>query len=243
MPPQHIAPSMACVHVALNTRHGGEKATIKRRQDLERQQSQRNVLQCFVFGPKNVGKSSLLSLLIGRHNSKNYISITSERCVVNVLELLEGTKKTLVMREIPEDSVKKLLSNKESLAAYDIVVFSATSTFSSDVNSFNKATEMLIQVATKGENSSFESDFQESSVRRHMAVSSSFTNSVGHSAHRVVAIGDVCSRKSSLILAADMKEFSRTKPGALLHVFLKEDLYPDPVPLYLIDTSSKYHQT
>ncbi|KAK8942015.1 hypothetical protein KSP40_PGU015032 [Platanthera guangdongensis] len=97
---------------------------IQRRQDLERQQSQRNVLQCFVFGPKNVEKSSLLSLLIGR-----------------------GTKKTLVMREIPEDSVKKLLSNKESLAAYDIVVFVRDN---SDVNSFNKATEMLIQVATKG---------------------------------------------------------------------------------------------
>ncbi|KAK8940998.1 hypothetical protein KSP39_PZI010549 [Platanthera zijinensis] len=35
----------------------------------------------------------------------------------------ERTKKTLAMREIPEDSVKKLLSNKESLTAYDINVF------------------------------------------------------------------------------------------------------------------------
>lgn len=34
----------------------------------------------------------------------------------------QGTKKTLVLREIPEDGVIKLLSTKESLAAYDVAV-------------------------------------------------------------------------------------------------------------------------
>lgn len=37
--------------------------------------------------------------------------------------LLKGGKKTLVMREVPEDEVRPMLSNKESLAACDIAVF------------------------------------------------------------------------------------------------------------------------
>lgn len=36
---------------------------------------------------------------------------------------LQGIKKTLILREIPEDGVKKLLSNKESLALCDIAIF------------------------------------------------------------------------------------------------------------------------
>lgn len=35
----------------------------------------------------------------------------------------QGCKKTLVLREVPEDGVKKMLVNKESLAACDIAVF------------------------------------------------------------------------------------------------------------------------
>jgi hypothetical protein len=35
----------------------------------------------------------------------------------------QGTKKTLILREIPEDGVGKLLSDKESLAACDVAVF------------------------------------------------------------------------------------------------------------------------
>jgi Ras family protein T1 len=34
-----------------------------------------------------------------------------------------GTKKTLVLREIPEEGVSKLLLDKESLAACDVAVF------------------------------------------------------------------------------------------------------------------------
>lgn len=36
---------------------------------------------------------------------------------------MQGSKKTLILQEIPEDGVKKLLSNKESLAACDVAVF------------------------------------------------------------------------------------------------------------------------
>ena len=35
----------------------------------------------------------------------------------------QGTQKTLILQEIPEDVVKKFLSNKECLAACDVAVF------------------------------------------------------------------------------------------------------------------------
>ncbi|KAG1365447.1 mitochondrial Rho GTPase 1 [Cocos nucifera] len=97
--------------------------TRKRRLDRKRQQSQRNVIQCFVFGPKNAGKSALLNAFIGRTFPEKYTPTTSERFAANIVELPGGIKKTLVMREVPEDEVKRVLSNKESLAACDIAVF------------------------------------------------------------------------------------------------------------------------
>lgn len=48
---------------------------------------------------------------------------TSEPFAANVVELPRGIKKAPVMREVPEDSVKTLVSNKECLAACDIAVF------------------------------------------------------------------------------------------------------------------------
>lgn len=39
------------------------------------------------------------------------------------LVTFQGTKKTLVLREIPEDGVQKLLTTKESLATCDVAVF------------------------------------------------------------------------------------------------------------------------
>lgn len=43
--------------------------------------------------------------------------------VVTCMFQFQGNKKTLILREIPEDGVKKLLSNRESLAASDVAVF------------------------------------------------------------------------------------------------------------------------
>ncbi|XP_072996464.1 mitochondrial Rho GTPase 1-like [Typha latifolia] len=127
--------------------------TRKRRLDRKRHESQRNVFQCYVFGPKNAGKSALLNSFIGRTFVDKHTPTTSERFAANVVELPGGTKKTLIMREVPEDEVKPVLSNKESLAACDLAVFVHDS---SDENSFKRAKELLVQVATHGENSGFE---------------------------------------------------------------------------------------
>ncbi|KAJ6794867.1 putative mitochondrial Rho GTPase 1 [Iris pallida] len=127
--------------------------TRRRRLDRKKQQSQRNVFQCFVFGPKNAGKSALLNSLIGRNFSTRYTVTTSERFAANFVELPGGIKKTLVMREVPEDSVNDLLSSKESLAPCDIAVFVHDS---SDERSWKKAKELLLQVASHGENSGYE---------------------------------------------------------------------------------------
>ncbi|KAJ6806374.1 putative mitochondrial Rho GTPase 1 [Iris pallida] len=127
--------------------------TRRRRLDRKKQQSQRNVFQCFVFGPKNGGKSALLNSLIGWNFSQRYTVTTSERFAANIVELPGEVKKTLVMREVPEDSVKDLLSNKESLAPCDIAVFVHDS---SDENSWKKAKKLLLLVASHGENNGYE---------------------------------------------------------------------------------------
>lgn len=54
-----------------------------------------------------------------------YLSFTYLTMRVFLLCLFhsQGNKKTLVLREIPEDGVKTLLSHKESLAGCDVAVF------------------------------------------------------------------------------------------------------------------------
>lgn len=42
------------------------RITRRRRLDRKKQQSDRNVYQCFVFGPKEAGKSAILNSFIGR---------------------------------------------------------------------------------------------------------------------------------------------------------------------------------
>ena len=42
------------------------RITRKRRLDRKKQQLDRNVLQCFVFGPKKAGKSALLDAFLAR---------------------------------------------------------------------------------------------------------------------------------------------------------------------------------
>ncbi|XP_015570592.1 mitochondrial Rho GTPase 1 [Ricinus communis] len=129
------------------------RITRRRRLDRKKQQSERNVFQCFVFGPKNAGKSSLLNSFIGRPFSEAPSSTTEDSYAVNVVDLPGGIKKTLVLREIPENGVKKLLSNKESLASCDIAIFVHDS---SDESSWRRATELLVEVASHGEDTGFE---------------------------------------------------------------------------------------
>ncbi|KAK6915568.1 Mitochondrial Rho GTPase 1/3, EF hand associated, type-1 [Dillenia turbinata] len=128
------------------------RITRKRRVDRKKQQSDRTVLQCYIFGPKKAGKSSLLNSFLGRPFSDSYTPTTDERYAVNVVDQ-PGGRKTLVLREIPGDGVNKFLSNKESLAACDIAVFIYDS---SDEASWKKATELLVDVASHGEATGYE---------------------------------------------------------------------------------------
>jgi Ras family protein T1 len=129
------------------------RVTRRRRLDRKKQQSDRNVYNCFVFGPKEAGKSSLLSSFIGRPFTDAYSSTTDERYAVNIVDQPGGTKKTLVLREIPEDGVKKLLSKKDALATCDIAIFVHDS---SDESSWKRSTELLVEVASQGESIGYE---------------------------------------------------------------------------------------
>lgn len=44
------------------------RVTRRRRLDRKKQQTDRTVYQCFVFGPKEAGKSALLNSFIGRYS-------------------------------------------------------------------------------------------------------------------------------------------------------------------------------
>ncbi|CAH1443434.1 unnamed protein product [Lactuca virosa] len=126
--------------------------TRKRSLDFKKQHTQRHVFQCFVFGPKNSGKSALLTSFVGRPFQSKY-NLTSDQCyTVNTVDQLGGTKKTLILHEIQEDDVKELLSSKESLAACDVAVFLYDS---SDEHSLKRASELLMDVAMKGEDSEY----------------------------------------------------------------------------------------
>ncbi|KAG5549209.1 hypothetical protein RHGRI_014538 [Rhododendron griersonianum] len=123
------------------------RITRRRRLDRKKQRSERNVFQCFVFGPKKAGKSALLNSFIGRPFA-DMASTSEERYAVNAVDLPGGTKKTLILREIPEDGVPKLLYTKDSLAACDIAVFVHDR---SDEFSWKRATDLLVKVASHGE--------------------------------------------------------------------------------------------
>ncbi|TXG63639.1 hypothetical protein EZV62_010633 [Acer yangbiense] len=137
--------------------YGGDPAstlhvTRRRLTDRKKQRTERNVFRCFVFGPKKAGKSALLNSFLGRPFSENYTPTTRERYATNVVDQLGGTKKTLILQEIPEEGVQKLLSNKESLAACDVAVFVYDS---SDDYSWKKTKELLIGFARLEEDSGY----------------------------------------------------------------------------------------
>ncbi|RZC51225.1 hypothetical protein C5167_019647 [Papaver somniferum] len=121
------------------------RITRRRRLDCKKQQSDRNVIQCFVFGPKGAGKSSLLNSFVGRPSSEAYSPTTTECFATNTVDHLGGNKKTLILREIPEDGVKRLLSSKKSLADCDVAIFVYDS---SDEKSWKRANELLVDEDT-----------------------------------------------------------------------------------------------
>ncbi|KAF5180161.1 Mitochondrial rho gtpase [Thalictrum thalictroides] len=95
--------------------------TMRRQVDRKKQQSERNVYQCFVFGPKKPGKSALLYSFLGRQFTKTYAS--DSFLAANVVVYPDGTMKTLILGELPEDKIPAPLSCKESLAGCDLAVF------------------------------------------------------------------------------------------------------------------------
>ncbi|PIA58076.1 hypothetical protein AQUCO_00500185v1 [Aquilegia coerulea] len=122
----------------------------RRQVDRKKQQSERNVFQCFVFGPRKAGKSALLNSFLGRQFTESYASTVNDRFAANVVAHPDGTTKTLILREIPEDKIPALLSCKESLAACDVAIFVHDS---SDEQLWNKAQELLLDVASHGDSS------------------------------------------------------------------------------------------
>ncbi|CAL9219681.1 unnamed protein product [Arabidopsis halleri] len=131
--------------------------TRKRVLDRKEKKSERKVVQCLVFGPKNAGKSALLNQLIGRSyddDSNNNNGSTDERYAVNMVKepgVVANTDKTLVLKEIRIQKDGFILSN-EALAACDVAIFIYDS---SDESSWNRAIDLLAEVATIGEDGGF----------------------------------------------------------------------------------------
>ncbi|EOA31889.1 hypothetical protein CARUB_v10015117mg [Capsella rubella] len=127
------------------------RVTRKRVLDRKEKKSERKVVQCFVFGPKNAGKSALLNQFIGRSyddDSNNNNGSTDERYAVNIVKesvmINANTDKTLVLKEVRIQEDGSMLSN-EALAACDVAIFIYDS---SDESSWNRAIDLLAEVAT-----------------------------------------------------------------------------------------------
>ncbi|KAL8171719.1 hypothetical protein V2J09_023523 [Rumex salicifolius] len=125
----------------------------RRRTDRKKKQTDRNIFQCFVFGPKGAGKTALLNAFLGRAFSESSTSTIEEQYAVGFVDEPAGAEKILVLREIPEDDVPKLLSSKESLAPCDAAIFVYDS---SDETSWKKMSELLVDVASHGEDTGYQ---------------------------------------------------------------------------------------
>ncbi|KAK1428278.1 hypothetical protein QVD17_17109 [Tagetes erecta] len=121
------------------------RVTRKRTLDVKKQQSDRHAFQCFVFGPKSSGKSSLLRSLVGRPFQNSHGLTSNQSYTVNAVDQLQGAKKTLILHD-QEDDVKQFLSSKDSLAACDVAIFVYDS---SDEYSLKRASELLMDVARR----------------------------------------------------------------------------------------------
>ncbi|EFJ25633.1 MIRO family protein [Selaginella moellendorffii] len=129
------------------------RITRRRRLDRKKQRSQRTIFQCYVFGPRGAGKSALLNALIGRPFADTSRSTEEDRFSANIVEQTRGTKKTLVLREIPEEQVANLMQTKDALAPCDVAAFVYDS---SDDASWERASEILVKVTALGEHSGYE---------------------------------------------------------------------------------------
>ncbi|KAG0586008.1 hypothetical protein KC19_2G056100 [Ceratodon purpureus] len=129
------------------------RITNRRRRDSRRQRSDRVVFQCFVFGATNCGKTAILNAFVGRPYTEAYEHTKGSRYAVRPVGPAGSGRKTLVLREITEESVSKLLEKKDALASCDVAAFVYDS---SDVESWRRAHELLIEVAAHQEITGFE---------------------------------------------------------------------------------------
>ncbi|AES96221.2 Rho GTPase [Medicago truncatula] len=107
----------------------------------------------FVFGPRKAGKSALLNSFIGRPYSEAYNETNEDRFAVNIVDISRENKKYLVLREISEGGVTKLLANKKSLASCDIAIFVYDR---SDESSWKASYELLLKIVRHGEDTGFQ---------------------------------------------------------------------------------------
>lgn len=124
------------------------RITNRRRRDRRRQRSDRVVFQCYVFGATNCGKSALLNAFIGRPYTEAYEHTKDTRYAVNAVDQTGGGRKILVLREVNEESVSRLLEKKDALAACDVAAFVYDS---ADAESWRRAYDLLIEVAAHQE--------------------------------------------------------------------------------------------
>ncbi|XP_073393022.1 mitochondrial Rho GTPase 1 isoform X6 [Physcomitrium patens] len=127
--------------------------TNRRRRDRRRQRSDRVVYQCYIFGANKCGKSALLNALIGRPFTEAYERTEDTRYAVNVVDQIVGGRKTLVLREIIEESVSSLFEKKHALSSCDVAAFVYDC---ADAQSWKRAYELLVQVIAHQEITGYE---------------------------------------------------------------------------------------
>ncbi|CAK9192437.1 unnamed protein product [Sphagnum troendelagicum] len=82
-----------------------------------------------------------------------YEHTKGDHYATNIVEQIGGSKKTLVMREINEESVSSLLEKRDALADCDVAAFVYDG---SNAASWKRAVDLLVEVAAHGEKYGFE---------------------------------------------------------------------------------------
>eukprot|EP00245_Coleochaete_scutata_P005491 TRINITY_DN19096_c0_g1_i1.p1 TRINITY_DN19096_c0_g1~~TRINITY_DN19096_c0_g1_i1.p1 ORF type:complete len:636 (+),score=107.37 TRINITY_DN19096_c0_g1_i1:163-2070(+) len=123
------------------------KITPRRRADRPRQTTNRQVLQCYVFGDTAAGKASLLDGLLGRPYSEG-ARTKEDRYAANIISNSTGMSKTLVMQAFSEKAADQIVAKQDGLAACDVAAFVFDST---KIESFRQAVTLLTKFADRGE--------------------------------------------------------------------------------------------
>ncbi|CAL9737950.1 mitochondrial Rho GTPase 1 [Monosporozyma servazzii] len=101
--------------------------------------SDRKVFNCYIFGKKFTGKTTLLEMFLGRQFTDSYEPTTKPQIAVNSLELKGGKQYYLILQEFGESDVD-VLSNNEKLKTCDVICLTYDS---SDPDSFSYILELF----------------------------------------------------------------------------------------------------